>query len=84
MILNCHRPLFWIGITGALWGLQSVEAVWKLRSLRSSGDLDACWVYHNSQVLRRNYIIIIILVCMPAQKGLSVVEIYSPARGDSN
>ena len=45
-----------MGITGARWGLKSAEAVLKLRSLRSSGDLDAYWVYHKSRELRRNHV----------------------------
>lgn len=42
-------------ITGARWGLPGAEAVLKLRSLRSSGDLDEYWKFHKARVLERNY-----------------------------
>ena len=41
-------------ITGARWGLQSAEAILKLRSLHSSGDLDEYWNFYKSQTLKRN------------------------------
>ena len=40
-------------ITGARWGLDSAEAVLKLRALISNGDLDAYWSYHLSQEHQR-------------------------------
>lgn len=43
-------------ITGARWGLETAEAVLKLRSLNSSGDLEEYWKFHKSQELRRNHI----------------------------
>lgn len=43
-------------ITGACWGLEGAEAVLKLRSLRSSGDLDAYWTFHERAELRRNHL----------------------------
>jgi len=43
-------------ITGASWGLEGAEAVLKLRSLRSSGDLDAYWAFHERAELRRNHL----------------------------
>ena len=42
-------------ITGARWGLESAEAILKLRSLRSSGDLEAYWEFHKAQELKRNH-----------------------------
>jgi hypothetical protein len=43
-------------ITGARWSLKGAEAVLKLRALRASGDLDAYWIFHHSQELRRNHL----------------------------
>ena len=40
-------------ITGARWGLESAEAVLKLRALRSNGDFDEYWRYHRKQERRR-------------------------------
>jgi len=36
-------------ITGARWGLDSAEAVLKLRALRTNGDFDSYWRYHLAQ-----------------------------------
>jgi len=42
-------------ITGACWGLCGAEAVLKLRSLRSSGDLDVYWTFHeNAEYVRHH------------------------------
>jgi len=35
-----------LDITGARWGLDSAEAVLKLRALISNGDFDDYWTYH--------------------------------------
>lgn len=43
-------------ITGARWGLPGAEAVLRLRSLRSSGDLDAYWEFHKRKELERNHL----------------------------
>jgi hypothetical protein len=40
-------------ITGARWGLDSAEAVLKLRALHSNGDFEAYWRYHRKQERRR-------------------------------
>ena len=40
-------------ITGARWGLDSAEAILKLRAIRSNGDLDDYWRYHLAQERRR-------------------------------
>jgi hypothetical protein len=42
-------------VTGARWGLQSAEAILKLRSLHSSGDLDGYWNFYKSQTLKHNH-----------------------------
>ena len=45
-----------LDITGARWGLAGAEAVLKLRSLRSSGDLDEYWQFHKARALERNHL----------------------------
>ena len=42
-------------ITGARWSLSGAEAVLRLRSLRSSGDFDEYWAFHEEQEMRRNH-----------------------------
>lgn len=42
-------------LTGARWGLAGAEAVLKLRALRSSGDFDEYWAFHEQQELARNH-----------------------------
>ena len=42
-------------ITGARWGLESAEAVLRLRSLVSSGDFDDYWRFHVEQERHRNH-----------------------------
>lgn len=44
-----------LDITGARWRLQGAEAILKLRSLRSSGDLDDYWAFHKAQEFERNH-----------------------------
>jgi len=44
-----------LDITGARWGLQGAEAVIKLRALRSSGDFEDYWDFHEAQELHRNH-----------------------------
>lgn len=41
---------------GARWSLRGAEAVLRLRSLRSSGDFDEYWTYHEAQEYQRNHI----------------------------
>jgi len=43
------------GITGARWGLCVVEAVLKLRAIRTSGDWQAYWSFHLQREHARNY-----------------------------
>lgn len=42
-------------LTGARWSLEGAEAVLKLRSLRSSGDFDDYWTFHERQEHVRNH-----------------------------
>jgi len=42
-------------ITGARWRLPSAEAVLRLRSIRSSGDFDDYWKFHEDAEARRNH-----------------------------
>jgi hypothetical protein len=42
-------------ITGARWGLEGAEAVLRLRSLRSSGDFEDYWTFHEQQEHIRNH-----------------------------
>jgi hypothetical protein len=43
-------------ITGACWGLETAEAVLKLRSLRASGDFDDYWSFHEDAEYLRNHL----------------------------
>lgn len=42
-------------VTGARWSLAGAEAILKLRALRSSGDFDAYWAFHEAMELKRNH-----------------------------
>ena len=42
-------------LTGAVWGIDSAEAVLKLRALRASGDFDEYWEYHVKKEHERNH-----------------------------
>ncbi|WP_133309842.1 ISKra4 family transposase [Parashewanella spongiae] len=44
-----------LDITGARWSLEGAEAILKLRSLRSSGDIEKYWEYHKKQSKQRLY-----------------------------
>lgn len=44
-----------LDITGARWGLAGAEAVLKLRALRTNGDFDAYWAWHEQQEFIRNH-----------------------------
>ena len=44
-----------LDITGARWGLIGAEAVIKLRAVRSSGDFEEYWTFHEAQERRRNH-----------------------------
>jgi len=43
-------------LTGARWSLQGAEAVLRLRSLRSSGDFEEYWRFHEKEELERNHV----------------------------
>lgn len=42
-------------VTGARWGLESAEAVLRLRALVKNGDFDKYWAFHVEQERQRNY-----------------------------
>ena len=42
-------------ITGARWSLPGAEALLKLRAIRTSGDLDTYWAFHEDQEFVRNH-----------------------------
>ena len=44
-----------LDITGARWSLAGAEAVLKLRALRSSGDFEEYWNFHEERELARNH-----------------------------
>jgi hypothetical protein len=45
-----------LDITGARWSVDGAEAVLRLRALRSSGDFEAYWAYHEAHDYRRNHL----------------------------
>jgi len=44
-----------MNVTGARWSLQGGEAVLRLRALRSSGDFDDYWQFHEIREYERNH-----------------------------
>jgi hypothetical protein len=44
-----------MGITGARWGVETAEAILKLRALHANGDFDAYWAYHLECEHQRNH-----------------------------
>ena len=44
-----------LGITGARWRLRPAEAVLRLRAIRSSGDFDDYWRFHEAQEWQRTH-----------------------------
>ena len=42
-------------VTGARWSLAGAEAVLRLRALRSSGDFDEYWRFHEGHEYERNH-----------------------------
>jgi len=42
-------------VTGARWSLAGAEAVLKLRALKSSGDFDTYWTFHEARERERNH-----------------------------
>jgi hypothetical protein len=43
--------------TGARWSLDGAEAVLRLRALRTSGDFDEYWCFHEEQEYARNHVV---------------------------
>jgi len=43
-------------LTGARWGLVGAEAVLRLRALRTSGDFEDYWRFHEAQEYERNHV----------------------------
>ena len=44
-----------LDITGARWSLDGAEAILRLRSVKSSGDLQDYWNFHKQQAKQRLY-----------------------------
>jgi hypothetical protein len=44
-----------MAITGARWGVQTAEAILKLRALAANGDFDEYWAYHLQREHQRNH-----------------------------
>jgi len=44
-----------MAITGARWGIQTAEAILKLRALHANGDLDEYWNWHLHRERERNH-----------------------------
>jgi hypothetical protein len=44
-----------MNLTGARWSLKGAEAVLRLRALRSSGDFDEYWCFHERGEYERNH-----------------------------
>ena len=44
-----------LSITGARWRLRGAEAVLRLRALRSSGDFDQYWAFHEARQWQRTH-----------------------------
>ncbi len=42
-------------LTGSRWSLAGAEAVLRLRALRSSGDFDEYWRFHEQREYERNH-----------------------------
>ena len=42
-------------ITGARWGVQTAEAILRLRAITANGDFDAYWTWHLQQEHHRNH-----------------------------
>lgn len=43
-------------VTGARWSLVGAESVLKLRALRSSGDFEDYWAFHEQREMERNHV----------------------------
>ena len=56
-------------ITGARWSLEGAEAVLRLRALRSSGDFEDYWKFHESQEAKRNHASLFAMPVMRTDSG---------------
>lgn len=45
-----------LDLSGATWTVRNAEAVLKLRALKTSGDFDDYWAFHEQEELRRNHL----------------------------
>lgn len=45
-----------LDITGARWGLDGAEAILRIRSIRSSGDFNEYWTFHELQEWLRQHL----------------------------
>lgn len=63
-------------ITGARWSLDGAEAVLHLRALRSSGDFEEYWEFHEIQEAKRNHASLFALPIMHTVQG-SQLELAS-------
>ena len=56
-------------ITGARWSLEGAEAVLRLRAIRSSGDFEAYWRFHEHQEAKRNHVSLFAVPVMRTETG---------------
>lgn len=56
-------------ITGARWSLKGADAVLRLRALRSSGDFDEYWRFHEARELERNHLARYADGCLPRTRN---------------
>ena len=63
-------------VTGARWSLTGADAVLRLRALRSSGDFDEYWPFHEARELERNHLARYADGCLPRTRNshLTVVK----------
>jgi hypothetical protein len=45
-----------LDLSGATWTVRNAEAVLRLRALKTSGDFDDYWAFHEQEELRRNHL----------------------------
>jgi hypothetical protein len=65
-----------MNVTGARWSLDGAEAVLRLRALRSSGDFDEYWEFHEIREYERNH--------ADHYAGQQVPPVIHPNRSSSN
>ena len=56
-------------VTGARWSLTGADAVLRLRALRSSGDFDEYWPFHEARELERNHLARYADGCLPRTRN---------------